>query len=58
MGEILVLTGDVTNVFSSLDFSPMVTMAESIIPVAITAAMPIWSIRFGWNFLRGMVTGL
>ncbi len=48
----------VTNVFSSLDFSAMVTMAESIIPVAISAAMPIWSLKFGWNFLRGMVTGL
>lgn len=46
------------NVFSSLDFSMMVDMAESIIPVAVAAAMPIWSIKFGWNFLRGMVTGL
>ncbi len=48
----------VTETFSGLDFSGMVTIATSIVPVAVAAALPIWTLKFGWNFLKGMITGL
>lgn len=46
------------DVFGTLDFTAMVDIAKGIIPVAVAAAIPIWSIKFGWNFLKSMVTGL
>lgn len=48
----------VADVFGTLDFTAMVDIAKGIIPVAVAAAIPIWSIKFGWNFLKSMVTGL
>lgn len=57
-GEVATSTETIVEMFSGLDFSGMVNIAVAIIPVAMAAALPIWTLKFGWNFLKSTVTGL